>query len=146
MRKKGRGIANMLVGYIGELPTRLNQTGHTIPSLLWSRYSTNYAVLCYTLSETSWQSYEIDKGQEINNQLEYNDMHDIYKWKNNNPHECSIDLLTSLVIPCENCSHYITNPRRKKRERKGGKVKDQHTLKVVKTKRIKSTYWQPLSQ
>lgn len=52
-----------------------------------------------------------------------------------------VDLLTRLVIPCENCSHYITNPRRgKKKERKGGKVEDQHSLKVVKTKRIKSTH------
>lgn len=48
MRKKGRGTANMFVGFIRELPTQLNQTGHTIPTPLRSRHSTNYAVLSYT--------------------------------------------------------------------------------------------------
>lgn len=50
-----------------------------------------------------------------------------------------VHLLTRLVISCENCSHYITNPRSKK-QRKGGKVKEQCTLKAIKTKIIKSMY------
>lgn len=41
--------------------------------------------------------------------------------KQHNQHACSIDLLTRLVIPCENCSHYITNPRRKKKKEKKGR-------------------------
>lgn len=44
--------------------------------------------------------------------------------KNNNQHACSIDLLTRLVIPCENCSHYITNPRREKKKKKRGKRRE----------------------
>lgn len=42
MKEKGRGTVNTAAGYSQELPTQLNQTGHTISTLQRSRHSTRY--------------------------------------------------------------------------------------------------------